>query len=103
VPNFFQDGGPYLIVQGRDKVVIIDEAGPVVRHVYLNVPHSPNLKPSWMGESVGRYEGDTLVIDTIGMNTKVRQCRILCRASNRSLCLPFCDRCAAGGQAELCP
>jgi len=70
VPNFFQDGGPYLIVQGRDKVLIIDEAGPVVRHVYLNVPHTPNLKPSWMGELVGRYEGDTLVIDTIGMNTK---------------------------------
>jgi hypothetical protein len=71
VPNFLQDGGPFLIVQAPDKVVIIDEAGPVVRHVYLNVPHSPNPKPSWMGESVGWYEGDTLVVDTIGMNTKV--------------------------------
>lgn len=48
----------------------MDEAGPVVRHVYLNVPHSRNPKPSWMGESVGWYEGETLVIDTIGMNTK---------------------------------
>jgi hypothetical protein len=38
-----------------------------VRHIYLNVPHSANPKPSWYGESVGRYEGgDTLVIDTIG-------------------------------------
>ena len=71
VPNFVQDGGPFLIVQAPDKVVIIDEAGPVVRHIYLNVPHSPNPKPSWMGESVGWYEGDTLVIDTIGMNTKI--------------------------------
>ena len=41
-----------------------------VRHVYLDVPHSANLKPSWYGESVGRYEGDTLVVDTIGFNTK---------------------------------
>jgi hypothetical protein len=41
-----------------------------VRHVYLNVPHSASRKPSWYGESVGRYEGDTLVIDTIGQNTK---------------------------------
>jgi hypothetical protein len=72
VPNFLQDGGPYLIVQAPDKVVMIDEAGPVVRHIYLNVPHSKNPKPSWMGESVGRYEGDALVIDTIGMNDKTR-------------------------------
>ena len=70
VPNFLQDGGPYLIVQAPDKVVMIDEAGPVVRHIYLNVPHSKNPKPSWMGESVGRYEGDALVVDTIGMNDK---------------------------------
>ena len=41
-----------------------------VRRVYMNVPHSSNVKPSWYGESVGRYEGDTLVIDTIGLNDK---------------------------------
>jgi len=41
-----------------------------VRHVYMNVPHSAAPKPSWYGESVGHYEGDTLVIDTIGMNAK---------------------------------
>lgn len=70
VPNFWQSGGPFLIVQGRDKVVLIDEAGPVLRHVYLNVPHTQNPKPSWMGESVGWYEGDTLVVDTIGQSTK---------------------------------
>ena len=70
VPNFLADGGPFLIAQAKDKVVMADEAGPVVRHIYLNVPHSKNPKPSWMGESVGWYEGDTLVIDTIGLNTK---------------------------------
>jgi len=36
----------------------------------LNEPHSANVKPSWLGESVGHYEGDTLVVDTIGLNTK---------------------------------
>ena len=41
-----------------------------VRQVYMNVPHSANPKPSWYGESVGHYEGDTLVIDTIGLTTK---------------------------------
>jgi hypothetical protein len=41
-----------------------------VRRVYLDVPHSANPKPSWYGESVGHYEGDTLVVDTIGLNNK---------------------------------
>ena len=70
MPNFLQDGGPYLIVQARDRVVMVDEAGPVLRHIYLNTRHSPNVKPSWMGESIGWYEGDTLVVDTIGISTK---------------------------------
>ena len=41
-----------------------------VRRVYLDVPHSPGLRPSWYGESVGHYEGDTLVVDTIALNDK---------------------------------
>jgi len=36
----------------------------------MDVPHSENPMPSWYGESVGHYEGDTLVIDTIAQNTK---------------------------------
>ena len=38
----------------------------------MNVPHSKNPKPSWYGESVGHYEGSTLVVDTIGFNGKSR-------------------------------
>ncbi len=42
-----------------------------LRRVYLNLPHSANPKPSWYGESVGHYEnGDTLVVDTIGLNDR---------------------------------
>jgi hypothetical protein len=41
-----------------------------IRHVCLDIPHSANPKPSWYGESVGHYEGDTLVVDTIGLNDK---------------------------------
>jgi hypothetical protein len=37
----------------------------------LTDKHSENVKPSWFGESIGRYEnGDTLVVDTIGLSTK---------------------------------
>jgi hypothetical protein len=42
-----------------------------LRHVFLNVPHSAKPKSSWYGESVGHYEnGDTLVVDTIGLNDR---------------------------------
>src|SRR6202162_1910250 len=41
-----------------------------VRHIRLNASHSADPKPSWYGESVGHYEGDTLVVDTIGLNDK---------------------------------
>jgi hypothetical protein len=41
-----------------------------VRRIYLNQNHTARPKPSWYGESVGHYEGDTLVVDTIGLNDK---------------------------------
>ncbi len=61
---------PVYIVQGPNKVLLIYQGNQEVRHVYLNVPHSANPKPSWYGESVGHYDGDTLVVDTIGLSTK---------------------------------
>ena len=62
---------PLIFLQEPDKIVMIYERDHQVRHVYLNVPHSQNPKPSWYGESVGHYEnGDTLVVDTVGFNAK---------------------------------
>lgn len=62
---------PVYFLQTRREVIIINEGDNQVRHVYLNVPHSPHPKPSWYGDSVGHYEnGDTLVVDTIAMNDK---------------------------------
>ena len=40
-----------------------------VRRVRLNAKHPKELTPSWYGDSVGHYEGDTLVIDTVGIKT----------------------------------
>jgi hypothetical protein len=56
-----------LLLQQKDKVTLIYVNGPVVRHVRLNAPHPEHVTPSWQGDSVGHYEGDTLVIDTIGI------------------------------------
>jgi hypothetical protein len=62
---------PVYFLQTPTQVTIINEGDAQVRRVHLNVPHSPNPKPSWYGESVGHYEnGDTLVVDTIGLNDK---------------------------------
>jgi hypothetical protein len=70
VPNMFSFPNPLLILQTPKKVVMIKEGGMEIRHIYLDVPHSANPRPGWYGESVGHYEGDTLVVDTIGFNTR---------------------------------
>ena len=68
VPGYDQFGfQPHFFLQEKNKVTMIFGGDQQVRHVYLNVPHSPNPKLSWYGESVGHYEGDTLVVDTIGL------------------------------------
>jgi len=55
-------------LQTPHEVWMIWERDQLVRRVYLDRPHSANPKPDWFGESVGHYEnGDTLVIDTIGL------------------------------------
>jgi hypothetical protein len=61
---------PVYFSQTRQEVVMVWMQDHQVRHVYLDVPHSANLKPSWFGESVGRYEGDSLLVDTIGLSTR---------------------------------
>ena len=71
VPGFDLFGfQPIFFFQTAEKITMIYSGDQQVRHVYLNVPHSKTVKPSWYGEYVGRYEGDTLVVDTIGLNTK---------------------------------
>jgi hypothetical protein len=62
---------PIIMLQTAKQVTMINFGSPEVRRVFLDVPHSAEVKPSWYGESVGHYEGgDTLVVDTIGQSTK---------------------------------
>ncbi len=72
VPTFlvYALATPLYFLQTRSMVVIFYQGGPEVRHVYLNVPHTARPSPSWYGESVGHYEGDTLVVDTVGLNER---------------------------------
>jgi len=71
VPGFLVMGrvNPLYVVQTEKETLLINEGGPEVRRVFMNVQHSARPKPSPYGESVGHYEGgDTLVIDTIGLS-----------------------------------
>jgi hypothetical protein len=68
--NIYTRGQPIYFIQTAKEVLIVNELNTQIRHVYLNVPHSAKLTPTWYGESIGHYDGDELVIDTIGMNDK---------------------------------
>ena len=66
VPFVFTSGAIDIVPQ-PDQVTILYNYDHQVRHVRMNQPHSAQVTPSWYGDSVGRYEGDTLVIDTVGI------------------------------------
>ena len=58
---------PFQIVQGSDKIMIVYEYAAAVRVVHMDkVPKSP--VETWMGHSVGRWEGNTLVVDVTSFN-----------------------------------
>ena len=63
---------PWKLLQFPDRIVILYEAFTQWRQIFLDgrpFPEDPN--PSWYGYSVGRWEGDTLVVDTIGFNGRI--------------------------------
>ena len=65
VPFIFTNYGLRLLQQ-PDKVTLLYDEDHEVRRVRLNAQHPAQVTPSWYGDSVGRYDGDTLVIDTVG-------------------------------------
>jgi len=72
VPEILNLRDSMQMVQGPlgREITIVYSRDSQVRHVYMDVPHSKNPAKTWYGESVGHFEGDTLVIDTIGLNDK---------------------------------
>jgi hypothetical protein len=67
-------GVPYVfwdfllqILQEPDHITMLYRHGNELRHIRMNLPHREHVTPSWYGDSVGHYEGDVLVIDTVGI------------------------------------
>ncbi len=59
--------------QFPNEVLLLFDQDHLVRRIYLDGRGHPESSPStWMGHSIGKYEGDTLVVDTVGLNDKTR-------------------------------
>jgi len=65
-----RDAMQMLQAPSGKEITILYSRDSQVRHVHMNVEHSKNPPKTWYGESVGHFEGDTLVVDTIGLNDK---------------------------------
>lgn len=61
---------PFQIFQNPKYVIFINEYPGTFRIIPIDEPHTVDADPTWMGDSVGRWDGDTLVIDTIAYNGK---------------------------------
>ena len=74
MPAMMNGPFPMEILQTRNQVTITQEAYTQVRRIVLDRPQKPvdEVEPGFYGHSVGRWEGDTLVAETIGIKESVR-------------------------------
>jgi hypothetical protein len=71
VPRIYLHPFAMEIVQTPKEVIQIFEYDHLVRHIYIDGrPHPDDPDPTFMGNAIGHWEGDTLVVDTIGFNDK---------------------------------
>jgi hypothetical protein len=70
VPRMSTTPYPWTIVQTPKLIVIVYEGGAHIwRKIFMDGrPHDPNVQQTWLGDSIGHWDGDTLVVDTVGMN-----------------------------------
>jgi len=71
VPRIYLLNFPVQIVQTPGQVIMLFEFDHFVRRIYTDGrPHDKDAGPLWMGDSIGKWEGDTLVADTLSFNDK---------------------------------
>lgn len=72
IPRVVMNGTlPFEIVQTNDRVFMFFEWQHLWREIWLNrKEHNPDATDTWMGDSIGHWEGNTLVVDSVGFNDK---------------------------------
>jgi hypothetical protein len=71
VPRILLIPFPMQILQIPGEVIMLFEYDHYVRHIYTNRREHPrDINSTWMGDSIGKWEGDTLVVDTVGLSEK---------------------------------
>jgi hypothetical protein len=68
MPRLMESPYPIRIVQTPGQITLMHEVAHNIRRIYLDQAHPAGLKPSYLGHSVGHWEGDSLVVDTQGLN-----------------------------------
>ena len=71
LPNYFYNNMKQ-IVQTKDQIMILNEMVHDARIIRMNAEHLPSTIRRWMGDSVGKWEGDTLVVDTTNFTSKTQ-------------------------------
>ena len=71
LPTYFYNN-LHQIVQTPDSVMILTEMVHDVRVVRMNAQHAPSTVRKWLGDSIGRWDGDTLVVETTNFTDKTR-------------------------------
>lgn len=59
-----------VFIETPKEILMVHQNDFQPRRIFMNVPHTEHAKPSWTGESVGHWEGDELVVDSIGFNDR---------------------------------
>jgi len=70
MPRLMESPYPIEIVQTPGRITFLHEVAHEVRRIYLDRPHPRHVRLSFLGDSVGHWEGDTLVVDTVGLDDR---------------------------------
>jgi hypothetical protein len=68
IPRVLSIDYPHEIVQTPDAILWMSESQHVFRIIHMGAAHPANFKPTMMGHSIGRWDGDVLVVDTVGIS-----------------------------------
>src|ERR1700723_361668 len=71
MPRLYLQPFPMEIIQVPGRVIMLFEFSHFIRQIYTDGrKHNTALGPTWLGDAIGHWDGDTLVVDTIGFNDK---------------------------------